>query len=67
MKHVMKHIAMVALVVALAAGGYIAYQHYFVAQDDVKVQLFNIGTNSGSYDEGYNNGYNAGLAACHRN
>ena len=38
MKHVMKHIAIVALVVALAAGGYIAYQHYFAAQDEVKIQ-----------------------------
>ena len=38
MKHVMKHIAMVSLVVALAAGGYMAYQHYFAAHNEVEVQ-----------------------------
>jgi len=38
MKHLMKHIAMVALVVALAAGGYMAYQHYYGAKEEVKIQ-----------------------------
>ena len=38
MKNVMKHIAMLVLVVALAAGGYMAYQHYFAAQDEVRIQ-----------------------------
>jgi len=29
---------MAALVVALAAGGYMAYQHYFAAHDQVEIQ-----------------------------
>ena len=45
MKNVMKHIAMVALVVALAAGGYMAYQHYYSAKSEVKIQ--NICTHNG--------------------
>ena len=46
MKNVMRHIAMVALVVALVAGGYMAYQHYYGAQDEVKVQCLNILNNN---------------------
>jgi len=56
MKHLMKHIAMVALVVALAAGGYMAYQHYSAGKDEVKVQLLDnlFGTSDSRYSQGYN-------------
>ena len=69
MKNLMRHIAMVALVVALAAGGYMAYQHYFATHNEVEVQLLNNlfgGNNSGSYDEGYDRGYEAGYAAAEK-
>ena len=55
MKHLMKHVAMVAVVVALAVGAYMAYQHYSAKNEDVKVQLFNsYPSDGGSYRQGYN-------------
>ena len=69
MKNVMKHIAMIALVIALAAGGYMAYQHYYGAKEEVKVQFLNFG---GEYDgyhgphrnSSYNRGYADGMRDC---
>lgn len=40
MKHLMKHIAMVAVIVALAAGAYMAYQHYSASTVNVTIQKF---------------------------
>lgn len=54
MKHLMKKIAIVALVVAVAVAGYMAYEHYYGSKkENVKVQLLNFGTSDGSYDRGY--------------
>ena len=38
MKNIIRHIAIIALIVALAACGYIAHQYYFAAQEEVKIQ-----------------------------
>jgi uncharacterized membrane protein YebE (DUF533 family) len=61
MKHLMKKIAMVVLVVAIAAAGYMAYQHYYGSnKEDVKVQFLNFGTDgyNGSYNQGYHDAMN---------
>ena len=38
MKHFTKPIVIAAGIVALVIGSYMAYQHYFAAQDEVKIQ-----------------------------
>lgn len=57
MKHLIKHFVMVAVIVALAAGAYMAYQRYSASKSEVKIQLFDgWGHNNGSYDQGYRDG-----------
>ncbi|MDP3788691.1 MAG: hypothetical protein Q8Q60_05255 [Candidatus Chromulinivorax sp.] len=48
MKH-MRQIVMILALIALAVGGYMAYQRYYAPQEDVQVQFLNFG---GNYEDG---------------